>query len=428
MPIPATYHHDTIRGFHIATCEMPYTESVSAGIFIPVGSRHEDAAENGSAHFAEHMIFKGTSKRTALDLAIDIEGSGGTINAFTTEDQTCVETRGPAELLPLFLEVMGDMLWNSTYPPEELERERDVIAEEIVMYYENPGDHLHDLLSEVLWPDHAIGRPITGTEASILGINAESLKAFTKQHYSSAGITISIAGNVKHSDVLALVEKIIPQQTHGKSPFEVYTPKPFTGTVPFLHDQREIEQSHLAIAFHTSGRHSEKRHVLRMLSLLLGETMSSRLFQELREKRSLCYHVASDFSLYEDTGTFEIHAGLDSQRLKESITAIRYLLVEVLSNGFTEDELAQAKRFAMGQARIGLETPHSQMGWMGDSLTSFGKIVDPVDARNMLESITLEQIQELAKRTFLIENIAIGSIGPHSQDEMEELFSLLNFS
>ena len=428
MHASATYKHTTIRGFHIATCEMPHVESVSIGIFIPVGSRHECAAENGSAHFAEHMIFKGTPTRSALDLAITIEGSGSSVNAFTTEDQTCLETRGPAELLPHLLEVMGDMLWNSTYPYEEVEREREVIAEEIVMYQENPGDHLHDLLSEVLWPNHPMGRSITGSEASILGINADSLTEFTKKHYASEGITISVAGNATHTEVVALVEKLLPQETHGKSAYEHFEPRVLSNEVPSLHDQRKIEQSHLAIAFHTSGRHSKDRQVLRMLSLLLGETMSSRLFQELREKRGLCYHIASDFSLYEDTGTFEIHAGLDSDRLEESILAIKQVINDILNNGFSEDELAQAKRFAMGQARIGLETPHSQMNWMGDSLTSFGKIVNPVAARNTLDSVTLEQLSSLTKKIFLKENLAIASIGPHSEAEMQSILQQLDFT
>jgi len=224
------------------------------------------------------------------------------------------------------------------------------------------------------------------------------------------------------------VEKLLPQETHGKSAYEHFEPRVLSNDVPSLHDQRKIEQSHLAIAFHTSGRHSKDRQVLRMLSLLLGETMSSRLFQELREKRGLCYHIASDFSLYEDTGTFEIHAGLDSDRLEESILAIKQVLNDILNNGFSEDELAQAKRFAMGQARIGLETPHSQMNWMGDSLTSFGKIINPVAARNTLDSVTLEQLSSLTKKIFLKENLAIASIGPHSEAEMQSILQQLDFT
>ncbi|MGJ8672529.1 M16 family metallopeptidase [Rubritalea sp.] len=418
-----SYQHTNLRGFHIATCEMQHVESVSAGFFIPIGSRFEEAAINGSAHFAEHMIFKGTKTRNALDLAIEIEGSGGAVNAFTTEDQTCLETRGPAEFFPHFLEVMSDMLWNSTFPYEEVEREREVIAEEIVMYQENPSDHLHDLLSLILWPDHPLGRPITGSEASILGINAESLRAFTQQCYSIQGLTLAVAGKITHQEVLELADQLLPKESLPSLPYQPYLKAPFTGSIPFIHDRRDNEQTHLAIAFHTSGRHSEQRHVLRMLSLLLGETMSSRLFQELREKRGLCYSITSDFSLYEDTGTFEIHAGLDSDRLEESFNSIADVLNDVIKNGFQAEELAQAKRFASGQARIGLETAHAHMSWLGDSLTSFGTIVDPDKAREILESVTLEQTHALAKTTFQLENLAISSIGPHTQKGIEALIN-----
>lgn len=421
-------HHDNIRGFHVATAEMPHMESISAGIYLPVGSRYEDASVNGVAHFLEHMIFKGTTSRNALDLAIAIEGAGGTINAFTTEDMTCLETRGPAELLPDFLEVMSDMLWNSTFLVEEIEREREVIAEEIVMYQENPGDHLHDLLSSALWPQHALGRPITGTEASILGINQDTLRNFAESFYSAEGLTLAVAGNVKREDVLQLAEKYLPAASTPAKTFEVFDPEKRVipeEILPLLHDQRDIEQVHLAIAYHTSGRHSDDRHVLRMLSFLLGETMSSRLFQELREKRGLCYSVTSDYSLYDDTGTFEIHVGLDAQRLQECVTTLHELIKDVIESGFTQAELDQSKRYADGQARVGLESTHSRMSWMGDSLMSFGKIIDPEEARSTLASVSLQDITDLTAKLFTRDNVAIASIGPHSDQEMREALEAL---
>ena len=419
------YQHDVINGFHIATAEMPHMESVSAGFFLPVGSRHERGALNGIAHFAEHMIFKGTPTRDALDLALQIEGVGGAINAFTTEDQTCLETRGPAELLPQFLEVMSDMLWHSTCPADEVERERDVIAEEIVMYQETPGDHLHDLLSESIWTNHTLGKHITGTEASILGIRSEDILKFMQESYRAEGVTLAVAGNIKHVEVCELARKFLPQENTPALPFTSFLHNAISAS--HIHDQRDIEQTHLALAFHTEGRHSEQRHILRMLSLLMGETMCSRLFQELREKRGLCYHIASDFSLYDDTGTFEIHAGLDAGRLTESIAAIREIITDICTSGFTEAELSQAKAYASGQSRIALETPQAQMSWMGDSIVSFGKIIDPKEARETLESTTLEELLTLSKALFLPENIASASIGPQTTEsislELSKLFA-----
>ncbi len=416
-----TYQHTDQSGIHIATAEMPEMESVSAAIYLPVGSRYEPAPLNGIAHFAEHMIFKGTATRSALDIALQIEGAGGTMNAFTTEDQTCLETRGPAELMPVFIEIMADMLWNSSFREDELEREREVIAEEIIMYQENPSDHLHDLLSKALWNNHPLGRPITGTLQSIEHIDSEELKNFTRQYYHSTGVTLAVSGKVKHSEVCALAEKYLPKKTHQSPSFEHFN-RPSASTRPYhLHDQRDIEQTHLAIGFHTEGRHSETRHVLRILSLLLGETMSSRLFQELREKRGLCYHITTDYSLYHDTGTFEIHAGLDADRLAESIAVIRTVLAQVLATGFTESELKQAIHFASCQARIELETPHSHMSWIGDSLMSFNKILDPAACRATLESTTLSELDNLVKKLLKPENLAIASIGPQSTDKISAL-------
>lgn len=420
------YQHTNLNGFHIATAEMPHMESVSVAFYIPVGSRFETPEQNGIAHFLEHMIFKGTSTRSALDIALQIEGAGGTMNAFTTEDQTCLETRGPAELLPTLIEIMSDMMWNSSYEPDEIEREREVIAEEIIMYHENPGDHLHDILSIALWPDHPLGRPITGTEASIAKMNADDFRKFTQDHYHTEGLTLAVSGNVSHTEVVALAEKYLPKKSQKKKPYTELNKNLTNSNSPvIIHDQRDIEQTHLAIAFHTEGRHSDTRHILRVLSLMMGETMSSKLFQELREQRGLCYHIATDYSLYDDTGTFEIHAGLDANRLDESIEVIAEIIQQICQDGFTKTELEQAINFANCQSRIALETPQAHMSWIGDSLTCFGKIVSPDQSRDLLASTTLEELQEIAQLTFKKQNLAVATVGPHTADEIHAVIGKL---
>ncbi len=421
------FQHSNINGIHIATAEMPHMESVSAGIFIPTGSRYETEELNGIAHFAEHMIFKGTNNHSALDLAIQIEGAGGTINAFTTEDQTCIETRGPANQLPRYIEIMSEMIWNSVFDSEEIEREREVIAEEIVMYQENPSDHIHDLLSEALWTNHPLGRPITGTEKSIQKITAKELQNFTEQQYLTKGLTLAVAGKISHQDVCKIAEIHLPKTNIKTNTTNQFEPYPNPSSIPLntshIHEQRDIDQIHLAIAFHTDGRHSENRHVLRLMSLILGETMSSRLFQELREKRGLCYHVASDYSLYHDTGTFEIHAGLDATRLKDSLQIINQLIQEILKNGFTKAELEQTLSYATGQSQIALESTHSRMSWMGDSLLCFNKIIDPKDSESTLKSTTLQQLNNLAQQLFSTDNLAIATIGPQTTEEVYQIIT-----
>ncbi len=428
------FKHSNINGVHVATAEMPHMESVSAGIYLPTGSRYETAELNGIAHFAEHMIFKGTPSRSSLDLAIQVEGAGGTINAFTTEDQTCVETRGPANLLPQFIEVMSDMVWNSTYDAQEVAREREVIVEEIIMYQENPSDHIHDLLSEALWTNHPLGRPITGTEESIKNIDSKALKAFTQHHYlrGDNGLTLTVAGKITHEQVCEIAEKHLPQlrdPSVDSDLFETYSHKlTDSNTFSHLHEQRDIDQVHLALAFHTNGRHSDERHVLRVMSLIMGETMSSRLFQELREQRGLCYHIASDYSLYHDTGTFEIHLGLDATRLTESLEVINIIIKDLIKDGFTADELKQSISYATGQSKIGLESTHSRMSWMGDSLLCFSKMISPDDSLETLQSTTLNQLHELSLSLFKRENMAVASIGPQRADEIQhEVSNKLNF-
>ena len=421
------FQHSIVNGIHIATAEMPHMESVAAGIYLPTGSRYESAKLNGIAHFAEHMIFKGTQTRSALDLAIQIEGAGGSINAFTTEDQTCIETRGPSELLPQFVEIMSDMVWHSNFDEDEVDREREVIAEEIVMYQENPSDHIHDLLSEALWSGHPLGRPITGTEESIKQINSAELKAYAQRHFSTLGqgLTLAVAGKVIHEEVCDIAKKSlanITTQPLNDLPFETYSRQlTESNQITHLHDQREIDQVHLAIAFHTDGRHSDKRHVLRVMSLIMGETMSSRLFQELREKRGLCYHIATDYSLYHDTGTFEIHAGLDASRLEESLKAINKVIQQILKEGFLPDELDQAICFSSGQSKIALESTHSRMSWMGDSLLCFSKIIDPDESRSTLQSTTLDELHQLATQLFSNKNMAVASIGPQKTESIQQL-------
>lgn len=395
-------------GFHVVSSLVPHVESVSAGIYIPVGSRYESAEQNGLAHFAEHMIFKGTKHKSALELAIAIEGAGGSINAYTSEDQLCLETRGPAELLPLFVETMCEMLYASTFFAVEIEREREVIQEEIAMYREHPSDHIQDMLSSALWQDHPLGRPITGTSESIQTFDTQMLSDFAKEHFAQRGTVLSVAGNVTAEEVQALAAKHLPKSTASKSfaPFENTADSP-----TFFHKSSDSEQTQLAIGFRTEGRHCKRRHVLRVLSLLMGETMTSRLFQLLREERGLCYHLGSDFALYNETGSFEIELGLDNARLDEVTVLIQEILADISEHGFTEQELSQALNFADGQARIALESPAAIQSWMGDSLLAYGKIIDPFEARMTLAGVTQPEVQSLAKDLFQDSNLAVVSIG-----------------
>lgn len=415
------YQHSQQQGLHIATAEMPHMESVSLALYLPVGSRHETANNNGAAHYLEHMIFKGTQRRNVRELTMEVEGNGGTINAYTTEDITCIDTRGPAELLPLFTDILCDMSWHSTFPNDEVEREREVIEEEIVMYYENPGDHIEDLLSSALWKEHPLGQPITGTQQSLAQLDRQQIADFHQTHYYQSGAVLAAAGAITDAQVhTALSNTNRPNLNQPKVTATTF-PSPELATPLILTQQREIEQTHLALGFYCEGQHSHQRHALSILSLILGETMSSRLFQEVREKRALCYSINTDYELFDDVGSFQVHASLDASRTPEAITAIDQIVAEIACSGITQTELDQAIRYATAQHRISFEGTEAQMSWIGDSISAYGKIIDPQLARDKIRNITRNDVLQVAQTVLQVSNRSAACISPLEDDKLEGL-------
>jgi len=420
MPQRVQYQLSDCNGLQLATATMPDMESVAIGLYIPVGSRHEKGYPQGISHFVEHMIFKGTGKRNALQIAMETEGAGATVNAFTTEDHTCVEFRGPVSATSKMLDLLADMVWHSTYPEDEVEQECDVIAEEIVMYQESPSEHLHDLLSQALWPNSPLGYSITGTEETINEIDASLLHEFTQRFYRQRGMTLAVSGPVTHAEIELQVRQIAPELNQAQTQVAPYTDKQVTQ----VHEQRDLEQVHIGIGYHIHGRKSPQRHAVRLMSLILGETMSSWLFQELREKQALCYSIASDYSVFEDTGSFQINAGLDANRFEEALIALRCTLDRFLNDGPTQAELDQAKYFAINQSRISLEGTQSQMNWVGDCAMCYSEIFQPEDTFESVQAVTLKQLREAAK-SVLSAPCAIATISCHSDEKMQEFLSNL---
>lgn len=356
----------------------------------------------------EHMAFKGTAKRSARQLSMDLERSGSQANACTAEDHTVYDARGDASALPLLAEILSDMVWHSSLPPKEIALERDVIHEEITMYEEAPGDHIGDLISQALWAPHPLGQPITGTHDTLDSINRSHLFEFCQRHHFREDVVIAAAGPYSPSEFAAALIPFIPQQTVGRPaplpPF-VYSGK---STPVVLH--RDTEQLQLAIAFHTPGRHHEGRHALRLLSILLGEATSSRLFQQLREERGLCYHISSDLALFEETGSLEISTGLDPSSREEAIKAIYRELTQLAVSGPSHEELERAKKIAITAHKIALESTGAHMSWIAESILFEGKIVTPAESRARLLPVTPSEIQQMASMIFSPSNQAIAEI------------------
>ncbi|MGJ8643100.1 MAG: M16 family metallopeptidase [Luteolibacter sp.] len=396
--MPATYtSHDLPGGPRLAHAHLPESECAALSIYIPVGSRDETGnTPSGLAHFSEHMAFKGTKTRSAKELTLTIESGGGQANACTSEDHTIYEAQGEAELMPTLIEVVADMVWNSTFPENEIDLERDVIHEEITMIRENPSDHIGDLLASATWPEHPLGQSISGSPESIDRITRSSLKNFAKEHHFRSDIVIATAGPMPAEEILKNLLPLLPKK-FKKPPLRLgYTPS----TSSEIIDIRPTDQLQLALAWHTPGRHAEERHALRLLSLILGESSSSRLFTELREERGLCYQIGSETSLFHETGALQIIAGLDPDSRDESLETIFKETEDLSQNGPRPGELERAKRLAISQSKQAFESTASHAAWAGEGLLFFDHIPSPQEARENLLAVTEAQVQSIARQVF----------------------------
>jgi predicted Zn-dependent peptidase len=397
------------NGPRLAVATLADSECAALSIYIPAGSRDEADLPAGLAHFVEHMVFKGTARRSARELSFEIENAGGQLNASTSEDQTVYEGRGEADLMPVLADVLCDMVWHATFPENEIGLEREVIGEEITMYKESPADHIGDLISNALWGEHPLGNSISGTLESIARIDRTTLSAFRDHHHLRNDVVIAAAGPFTADEILTLISPHLPDGFH-----EPTTPLPFdrkkaeTRTVT---DERETDQLQLALAWHAPGRHSESRHALRMLSMMLGESASSRLFLELREERGLCYQISSDVTFFDETGAFEISAGLDPESRDEALECIRREIDDLVSNGPRAGELDRAKRLTIAQSKLAFESTGSHAAWAGEGVLDFGHIPSPEEWRAKILAVTDADVQAAAREIFHGKEPSVAEIG-----------------
>ena len=412
------------NGVRAAVVEMPFMESVSLGIWAGVGSRHEPEEVSGIAHFVEHMVFKGTKNRTARQLTTEVEAAGGRIEAYTMADQTCYYIKGPAETFPRFLDVLSDLYKNAAFPEEDVEREREVIREEIVMYREQPNQHIEDLLGMAAWPGNPLGRPITGSEESITRITRDGLQAFTNDYYIGPRSVVSVAGRIDAGQVFPALEEMLGTlpgdgESCGNSSITgAPSEKPRV-----LFDRRETEQVQLALGFPCWGRFDERYDAVKLLHVLLGGSMSSRLWQKLREDRGLCYEVQADLLTLDDLGLFQIYAGVDARNVAETLRLILAELRDLADNGPGEQEVQEACHYATGTQRMALENTSTQMMWAGESLLSYERVIEPATVRAALSAVTPEAIRRAASECLTPQNLAAAFVG--STPETSEIERIL---
>ena len=410
----ASYHLTTLpNGLRVATAEMPHMASVCVGLWAAVGSRHERARLNGAAHFLEHLLFKGTERRSARRISGEIEGLGGYLEAFTAEDHTCYYAKAEAGRLRQIGDVLGDIYAHSRLPAAEVERERGVIREEILMYQDQPAQVAEDLLAAAVWPGHPLGRPLAGTLPSLAALRREDLLDFWRAGYHARATVLAVAGRVGHADVLAQVAPLLADLPAGPVPrFKTWKTVPAAGEGRAVVQRQENEQVQLVLGFQAVGRHDPARFALRVLNALLGEKMDSRLFQSLRERRGLCYSVQSELTTYADTGLLTISAGLDAKQLKAALGLIRHEVDRLCAQPVNTRELREARDYLVGQHRLGMESTTNQMMWLGESILSHGRIVRPEEAEEALMAVSARDVQAAARASLQEGFRALTAVGP----------------
>lgn len=385
--------------------------SVAVGIWVGVGGRYEPAEISGVAHFIEHLLFKGTKKRTAKQISESVEGAGGYLNAFTTEEHTCFHARAHVSHFDELLDVLSDMFLNSRMAPADISKERDVIKEEIAMYQDQPAQLVHDLLHETLWPNQPLGRALTGTGKTLNNTTRSRILEFFHANYTAANTLLAVAGPLRHSEVVRRFRKFGRKFRAGRKPG--FVPAKSEQQAPALRlYPKKTEQTQLALGIRACSRHDERRFALRLLNTMLGESMSSRLFQILREEKGLAYSIYSSWAFMEDTGAITISAGLDHDDLEKSLAIIVRELRALSKKPVGKVELNRARDFVVGQMELSLEGTENQMNWLGESLLAYGKIVTPGELKDRLRAVTPAAVRAVAREYFRPERLNLAVVSP----------------
>jgi predicted Zn-dependent peptidase len=396
------------NGVRVVSERMPHVRSISVGVWIGTGSREETPEQSGLSHFIEHMLFKGTKKRTAEDIARSVDSIGGGLDAFTSKELVSYNVKVLDEHLPEAFDVVSDLVRNPLFEKTDIEKEKGVILEELKMEVDNPEYLIHEIFSSNFWKGHALGRPILGTRQTVRSFNRDRVEEYYRAFYTPRNITITAAGNLKHKRLVQLVEDQFGDLKSRPMPKLVNPPTPYA---PLVFKNKDLEQVHVYMGVPSVSMPHEERYGCYILNAILGGGMSSRLFQNIREKQGLAYTVLSELTMYRDAGCMLIYAGTSPKSATKVVKSVVHELGEMVDKQVTEEELRRAKDHLKGSFVLGLESTSSRMGNLARQELYFKRFFSLDELLQNVENVTAQDVQRLAKRFFDPQQMAVAMLG-----------------
>jgi predicted Zn-dependent peptidase len=412
MPTEQTVEKSELaNGLVVVTDSMPHVRSVAVGIWLRHGSRREPAELNGISHFIEHMLFKGTERRSAEELAREADRIGGMLDAFTSKEMVCVNTRVLDEHLPEAFDILSDMVSSPRFPQEEIAREKSVISEEIKMAHDNPEDLIHEMFSQNFWDKkHALGRPILGTKATVGRFQRKTLQEWFTRWYAPNQIVITAAGNVTHAQMMELADKHFAGRKRSVGgPAEG---KPTARPKITIRRKPDLGQVHICLGVPAFAVADDRRYAVSILNNLLGGGMSSRLFQNIRERQGLAYAVFSEINTYKDAGVFSVYGATALEKTPKLVKSVIAEFHELTDNLVTNEELQRAKDHIKGALLMSLESTSARMSQMARQYLYYGRFLTADEMIAQLNAVTREDVREVARAFFAGSEVSAAMLGP----------------
>ena len=414
-------YHKTVlsNGVRVVTEKIPAVRSVSTGIWVSVGSRDEGEEERGVTHFIEHMLFKGTHRRSALDIAKELDAVGGFANAFTSKEHVCFHAKVLGTHLPMVVDVLTDIFLHSTFAPEEILREQQVILQEIRMIEDTPDDYVHIVFQDMFWNHNPLGRPIYGTAEAVEKIDRECILRYLSRTFNPARIVVAAAGDLDHE---RFVELVAPSMETLSTREDFNTRQTPESQHIYEVISKDLEQVHLCLGMKGTSHLDKSRFACHLLNVILGSSMSSRLFQEIREKRGLAYSVYSFMNSHEDTGLLGVYSGIASENVNETLQVIKDQLTTLIDQPISETELNAAKEYMKGSMYLNAEISDSRMNRLAKNEFLFGRYVAYEEVEEKINQVTAEEIQNWFRQVFKPDQLALVLLGPIESESLSVKF------